>query len=70
MTVEDLQKELDRLKAYVKKVEAERDKFHADNILLYGKWKEEKAKRKKVEKKNHEINRVLRAKTTSNGGAN
>merc|ERR1712233_221511 len=51
MTVEDLQKELDRLKAYLKKVEAERDGFRADNTLMWGKWRrdiEEKKCREEV----------------------
>jgi len=65
MTVEDFQKELNRLKAYVAKVEAERDEFRADNILLYGKWRREKSKRKNVEKEYHNAKQELKAK----GGA-
>tara|TARA_Y100000361_G_C11154528_1_gene343232 strand:- start:849 stop:1157 length:309 start_codon:yes stop_codon:yes gene_type:complete len=62
MTVEDLQKELDRLKAYLKKVEAERDGFRADNTLMWGKWRRERSKRKNVEKKYHDAKQERNAK--------
>ena len=64
-TVEDLQKELDMLKAYVAEVEATRDKFCADNILLYATWQREKIKREKIENKYHNAKQEWKAE----GGA-
>ena len=61
MTVEDLQNELDRLKAYVDEVKAERDAFCKDNILLYARWQRGKIKRKKIKEKYHDAKEKLQA---------
>ena len=61
MTVEDLQTELDRLKAYVDEVKAQRDAFCADNILLYAKWQREIIKRENIRKKYDDAKEKLQA---------